>query len=291
MAEVEELKEAEERGFRRGLRIGRAEKETFRTLPAVGEWLPGIRLFFFRSWFFSAVVHRRRLIANLREVQRVRWLLDHEPDSVPEEASAFLADLPQLERDYEHETWDALFMAEELLDEGAGRASVVATMQATPQRPGSAVEYDDLRRFLEESPGRGAIYPTHVVIRPGAVYGTRWQLENPFRRWETTNWTIGWLCGPYKEMRERLADDPLLAGEADELDAKESHEIYAIESLDSMDPWAEDGRVWLLGTVRKRALVEEALREISRHAMEDRNSLVAAAEAVAAAQRRESEAL
>jgi hypothetical protein len=285
MADAAELKEAEERGLRRGIRIGRFEGVTFQPFAGIGTWLPEARFVFFRTWFLSLVTYQRRLLANLREVQRVRWMLEHEPNQIPPDARHAAATLPRLEEQYESAVWEARSAAEEFLDEGCGRECVVAAMRATPQRPDSVIEYDDLAQFVEEDERRGKIYPTHVAIRPDAVFGIDWRLENPFRRWEMTTWTIGWLCGPFKEMREALEDEPY--AEEEERAANATHEVYAIESLDPSNPWAEDGRVWLLGTVRRRAAVEEALREMSLQAMRDRNSLVAAADAVAAAQHHE----
>lgn len=66
-----------------------------------------------------------------------------------------------------------------------------------------------------------------------------------------------------------------------------TNEVYSIETLDESDPFAEDGRVWLLGTIRKSAAIDRALDELKLNAMRDRNSLIAAADAIAASQAEE----
>ncbi len=52
-------------------------------------------------------------------------------------------------------------------------------------------------------------------------------------------------------------------------------------------PLSREQRVWLLGVLRTRQAVGEALEELTRHGMRERNSLVAAAESVARVSRRE----
>ncbi len=98
----------------------------------------------------------------------------------------------------------------------------------------------------------------------------RWRLEGPFRRWECSRWRIAWLCGvrsPGWWEPEALHDD---AGEA-------TTEVYAAE----LAAGGDGERVWLLGKIRTRAALERALEELKRHAIDERNSLVAAADAVA----------
>ena len=282
MADRQELKEAEDRGRR----IGQFEQVAFRVMPSVGTWLPEVRFTFFLSWSRSLADHERRLIDNLREIQRIRWLLNHDPEAAPPLPPPHSAStLLQLEQEYEAEAWKARLSIGEFLDEGCGRACVVAALRATPQRPATVIEYDDTATFVREDKRRGTIYPTHVALQPDASFGIDWRLENPFRRWETTSWSIGWLCGPFKEMREAGEGEPWF--EEEERAANATHEVYAVESLDASKPFAEDGRVWVLGTVHRRASLDRALREMRLHAMRDRNSLVAAADAIAVAKREE----
>jgi len=284
MADRQELKEAEDRGRR----IGQFEQVAFRVMPSVGTWLPEVRFSFFLTWFRSLADHQRRLVGNLREIQRIRWLLDHDPEAVPTLLSRRSAPtLLRLEQEYEDEVWKVRLAIDEFLDEGCGRACVVAALKALPQRPATATEYDDTAAFVREDERRGTIYPTHVALQPDVSYGIDWRLENPFRRWETTRWSIGWLCGPYKVVREADEGEPWF-DEKEEANA--THEVYAVESLDASKPFAEDGRVWVLGTVHKRAGLDLALSEMRLHAIHDRNSLIAAADAVAAAAREEANA-
>ncbi|HEY2715222.1 MAG TPA: hypothetical protein VGI73_03290 [Solirubrobacterales bacterium] len=282
MADRRELKEAEDRGRR----IGQFEQVAFRVMPSVGTWLPEVRFTFFVTWSRSLADHGRRLVDNLREIQRVRWLLKHDPEAAPllpppHSPSTLL----RLEQEYEAEAWKVRTSIGEFLDEGCGRACVAAALHAIPQRPATAIEYDDAAAFVAEDGRRGTIYPTHVALRPDASFGIDWRLENPFRRWETTSWSIGWLCGPSKEMREAGEGEPWF--EEDERAANATHEVYAVESLDASNPFAEDGRVWVLGTLQRHASLDRALREMRLHAIHDRNSLVAAADAIAVAQREE----
>lgn len=282
MADRQELTEAENRGRR----IGQFEQVAFRVMPSVGTWLPEVRFTFFLSWFRSLADHERRLVGNLREVQRIRWLLDHDPEAVPPLPPRLSAStLLQLEREYEDEAWKARLSIDEFLDEGCGRACVVAALRALPQRPVTVTEYDGTATFVREDRRRGTIYPTHVALRPDAGFGIDWRLENPFRRWETTGWSIGWLCGSFKGSREAGEGEPWF--EEDERAANATHEVYAVESRHESEPFAEDGRVWVLGTIHKRASLDRALQEMRQHAIRDRNSLVAAADAVAAAEREE----
>jgi len=282
MADRQELQEAEDRGRR----IGQFEQVAFRVMPSVGTWLPEVRFTFFLTWFRSLADHERRLVGNLREIQRIRWLLEHDPETVPRLPPRHsVSTLLQLEREYEDEAWKARLSIDEFLDEGCGRACVVAALRALPQRPATVTEYDSTTTFVREDKRRGAVYPTHVALRPDANFGIDWRLENPFRRWETTGWSIGRLCGPFKESREATEGEPWF--EEDERAANATHEVYAVESQDASEPFAEDGRVWVLGTIHRRASLDRALQEMQLHAIHDRNSLVAAADAIAAAEREE----
>ncbi len=105
----------------------------------------------------------------------------------------------------------------------------------------------------------------------------RWSLENPFRRWECSRWRISWLCGA--RSGAWWEPEALHSGEGEA-----TTEVYAAE-LDGTG--AESGRVWLLGRIRTLAALDRALEELKRHAIDERNSLAAAADAVARVSREE----
>jgi len=89
-------------------------------------------------------------------------------------------------------------------------------------------------------------------------YGYNWRLENPLRRWVTTRWRVSWLC----------------LSEAQHQDATD--EVYAVEHIDQPGD-VETGRVWLMGTIPDRHIINEILPELETHAQHERNSLVVVA--------------
>ena len=282
MADDREIEEV----FERGRRVGQLEGIPFQGVQSIGSWLPGARFTFFSSWFESFVRYERHVVESLRELQRMRWLLQQ--GVVEAKTSVLLSGhsketLEHLEQEIQDELMRVRWAVDGTLEEGCGRASVVGALRASPQRPVSVTEYDDAAAFIAEDPRRGIRNPEHVAVRPGTSFGNYWRLENPFRRWETSSWCIAWLCDPHKPLWEAWEDEEWFV--ADEEDV--TNEVYAIEALDKSNPFAEDGRVWLLGAIQKRASINRALDELKLHAMRDRNSLVAAADAIAAEQAEE----
>ncbi len=275
-----------EAAFERGRRVGQLEGIPFEGVKSIGSWLPGARFTFFSSWFESFANYERRVIENLRELQRMRWLLQQ--GAVDAKTRALLGGhssetLEQLEREVQDELMKVRWAVDGTLEEGCGRACVAAVLRASPQRPVSVTEYDDAAAFIAEDPRRGIRNPEYVAVKPGMSFGNDWRLENPFRRWEMSSWRIAWLCDPNRPVWETWEDEEWFV--ADEEDV--TNEVYAIETPDKSDPFAEDGRVWLLGTVRKSAAIDRALDELKLNAMRDRNSLVAAADAIATSQAEE----
>ncbi len=260
MADKREL--AEE--FERGRRFGRQEGAPFEGgIAPFGPWLPGARWKFKISWFESYVEYEREVMANLRQLQRTRWLdRKHGQVTVPE------AELDRLEEAIKRELREVRQAVDSELAEGRGRHGVVEAMRASPERPGSAVEYGDLASFVRQDRRRAVGDWPRREDAGGADFGHRWQLENPFRRWQTTSWRISWLCQ---------------SGNGDE----GTNEIYALEFVKSRRGTRSTGRVWLLGKLSTLAAVEGALGDLQLYAMDERNSLIAAAAAVAAASRAE----
>lgn len=251
---------------------------SFRGVPSSGGWLPGAEFEFKRSWFHSFITYEQRVMWNLRLLQRMRWLLRHRPA----EAQALLAPdlqmgdgaLASLEWKIKDELWEVRWAVDDELEERPGKAYVVAALRALPERPDSAIEYPDVAAFVNQDPRRGISDAPEPALRVGMAFGYHWQLENPFRRWETSNWHISWLCD---HRRALISDEDWIPDE--EIDVTD--EVYACEQSEGK----QDGRVWLLGTIHFRAAIEQALDEMRLHAISHRNSLVAAADAVAKAER------
>lgn len=145
------------------------------------------------------------------------------------------------------------------LEEGRGRACVVDAMRRVPNRPSGVREYRDVREFVLEDPRRALPTLRGETDAGGEDFGSKWRLEDPVRRWNTTRWRVSWLYDT-------------------------THELYAIEY---MKPHLPNGpptdRVWLLGVLHDRADVDHLILELETYAQRERNSLVALAHAVSAA--------
>lgn len=217
--------------------------------PAGEKW--GARFAFRRSPVDSFIAYERDLLDELRRAQQAAWR----------------AGEPSLELDYREEIEAELGRVREVVDaeltQGHGHACVVEAMRASPERPSSVYELPDLDAFVEQDRRRAV--PGWPARRDtgGADFGHRWRLENPFRRWETTRWRISWLC---------------------EHDEGPTNEVYAIEILDRPHPDEPRrfGRVWLLGVLPDWGAVRQALEALELNGQDERNSLIAAAQAVRA---------
>jgi hypothetical protein len=279
MADDGEIEDA----FERGRRVGQLEGIPFRGIQSLESWLPGAHFEFYSSWFDSFVRYERSLVENLRLVHRMRWLsrrdaLETKTGTQPNEPLPWR--LREIEEEIKAELLEARLAVDAEIKEGRGRACVVAALRAAPQRPVSVVEYANVAAFVEQDRRRAVRDWPHREAAAGADFGHGWQLENPFRRWDTTRWRISWLCGPNKLI---WADDEELYGEEGDV----TNEVYANESLDSSERYANDGRVWLLGKIHTRTGLDRALVDLTLYAMRERNSLVAAANAVAEASAKE----
>jgi len=145
---------------------------------------------------------------------------------------------------------------------------MVEALRASPQRLASVVEFPDVVSFVEQDQRRGLADWPNREDAGGVDLGIYWRLENSFRRWETTTWRISWLS---KEATYRNEDH--------------TDEIYAIEFPGRLG--LETGRVWLLGTLHTRSAVDRALDDLRVYAIGERNSVAAAAAAVAAVMKEE----
>jgi hypothetical protein len=234
-------------GFRRGYRAAQLERLGPRGI-ARSTVLPGAKYEFRGGHFRSAIRYEREVMANLRHLQMLRA------------ARPAFVDLLALEGEVKDELRIARRTVDELRDEGLGRACTVKAMRASPQRPPSVREYPTFTEAVEEDPRRALPdWPAREDLS-GADVGFRWSLENPIRRWETTTWRISWL--------------------------EETEEVYAIE-LPDRGRLSKRRRVWILGKLQSWEAVHGALWELQCHAMDERNSLVVAAERVARAARDE----
>ncbi len=273
MPDDAELEEA----FEAGRRVGQREGLGLVELPAVDKWLPGARLEFRRSWFDSFADYERHVMLNLRILERMRWHLRHNREKARAALSPHLKDdlaLASLESEIRERLWRARDAVDAEIEEGRGKPAVVAALRALPQRPASAIEYESLAAFVSQDPRRGASEAAEPKVRAGRAVGYNWRLEHPFRRWETSRWRISWLCDV---RRLFVADERWKPRE----DVDVTNELIARETLEDDTGAKRDGRVWLLGALQSHAAVDEALNELHWHAINERNSLVAAAEAVA----------
>lgn len=298
-------------GFDEGVKVGRTEGMGFTAIPALVGVTRGASFAFESSWFHSYVAYERDLLDDLRRVQRERWIVAGDGEAVQarlEEAQRDVeavearlatasiverwwlrrtqptidgwreafearlehdardARLAKLQRRIEDELWRVRKAVDEQRAEGHGRASTVAALRAVPSRPPHVREYTNRAVFVAED-SRRALDPRAADPELGGMtFGWDWRLENPLRRWDTMRWEVGWLSiGPGA-----------------------TWEVYAAERLpDDGDEGPRSGHVWLLGTLRRRQVVREALEECQQHAMRERNSLAALAEAVRHAQERE----
>jgi hypothetical protein len=275
MAEQWEL----DRAFEEGRRVGRLE-QLFTGLPR-NSILPGAEFAFRRSLFASYVKYERDVVLNQRQLQQLRWLEGRErrrsPDRQPwpgEEALDAAEALVAAELRKVREALDAELAA------GHGRRCVVEALRAAPEMPADAVEFASSEEFAAADARRGRGQAESLILA-GADFGNRWSLENPFRRWQTRLWRISWICESHKFMYRD--DDEVHSDEGEA-----TTELYAEQH--SNDP-GTGGRVWLLGKLRTRAAVDRALDELFHHAMDERNSLAAAAISIGRVAREEADHL
>ncbi len=255
--------------FERGRIVGQREGFALQGVPPTGDWLPGVEFTFHVSWFESFISYERFLTEFLREIQHARWTESREGveglvallgKKIPkaDDHGAMLAEHEQRTR-YERDETRLAVDAE--LGEGRGRACIAEAIRASPQVPASVVEFPDVATFIEGDPRRSS--PGSQDAKEGAgigLGGANWRLEDVFKRWETTWWEIAW----------HTDDRPgWPAGE------EATHEVFATESLGS-------GRIWLFGKLHTREAVDRALDDLRTYAMDERNSVAAAATAVAA---------
>lgn len=287
--------------FERGRAVGRRES-VFPGVPSVPGWTHGTKLQFRRSWFDTFCDYERALVEDLRRVQQRRQVVQRELAAARnrcDDASASRGRLhsqtphrlvARLEKRYairrgartiallmaevtaherraaggaalQHNVERELRVVREAVDaelhEGRGRARLVAALRADPVRPLGVREYASVDDFVAEDPRRAlADWPARRDAG-GADYGYKWGLENPIQRWEVTRWRISWLG------IERGID-----------------EVYAIELPRWLPDESGSGRVWLLGVIRSADVLHSALGALELDGQGERNSLVAAADAV-----------
>jgi hypothetical protein len=249
MADDREIEEA----FERGRLVGQREGLAFTEVPPVAPWSHGAKFRFKTSWFESFVAYERDVLDDLRRVQHGRWV---------ERGTDYEADLEQLQEKLEVELSAVRSAVDRELEEGRGRPCVVEAMRVPPQRPLSVCEFESLDAFVDQDRRRAVFDWPRRRDAAGADYGYRWRLENPFKRWETTQWRVSWLCE----------------------DDDSTKEVYAVEFFPAEIGGARlFGRVWLLGKLQDWQAAKRALGDLQRHAQNERNSLIVAAKAIGAA--------
>jgi len=272
--------------FQRGRRVGQREGLAFQGVPSIDNWLPGARFDFRDSWFDSFVNYERWVMLNLRLVQRMRWHLHHNRDDAKAVLSRRLQNdqrLGELELKIKDELWEARAAVDAELEEGRGNAAIVSALRALPQRPASVVEFPDVTAFVAEDPRRGIPGAAKASVQAGATFGFDWKLENPLRRWEVSIWRIDWLC----DANRMLYSDDDWQEWNPAIDSDYTDELCACMVITDARGYELDTRVWLLGVLHRRAGAERALEDLRRHEVRDRNSLIAAAAAVAGESQRE----
>jgi hypothetical protein len=265
MADRKELEDA----FEEGRRVGRNEAFGPRGLPRKPPLL-GAEFVFRTSYFESYLQYERDILANLRHLQRLRV----------GRKDVELSGQERLEREVREELRRAREAVDAERRAGCGNEAVVRALRASPHPPASVLEYRDAYEFASEKPQRSIGKISGDVELGGADYGLYWQLEHPFKRWLRTRWRISWLC---------LDDFNWMPDEVDAERGNATGEVYALEFLDGKSR-QDPPRVWLLGTLRRRASVEKALTGPILEAAREPNSLIVAAEEIArAAQEEEGE--
>jgi hypothetical protein len=200
--------------------------------PRLARW----RLKRTRPWESALEVSRERVARCDREMERLR----------------------AMRAACDRELWRVRAAVDAELGGGRGRRCVVEALRLDPNRPDGVRELPDADTFVAEDPRRAGFASPHGMELGGEDYGLRWNLEDPIRRWETSQWRISWLG----------IDRP-------------TYEVYAVEMTSVRGQAARrSGRVWILGRIESRSVVREALEELEFYAQAERNSLVAAARAV-----------
>jgi len=262
--------------FERGRKMGRMEA-VFTGIQGRA-FVPGAEFRFRRSWFESYVQYERDLTNSLRSVQRKRWQRRRNARRGMTGFRPSDAELAALEAEVLAELGRAREAVDAELEQRRGVQPLVAAMRALPQVPESVVEYASAEEFLAEDSRRGAGGLSASQLG-GADYGFRWGLEDAIQRWCVSRWRVSWLCEPGRFFS-------LSGDESEHSDEGEATtEVYAHEFVDEHGRERTPGRVWLLGKLRTNAEADRVLGELSGQVMDERNSLIVVAEAVAVAER------
>jgi len=244
-------------GYLRALEEWRRDGSPFAGIEPVDLVTRGARYAFRTSFFDSFVDYERQVTKVDRDVQQACWRAW--AHGRREEVRRRVELLQQFRREVvDDQLWRVRDAVDAVLSGGEGRQCVVDALRAAPNRPDGVREFPDVEAFVADD--RRRALPDWPARRDagGADYGSRWRLENPLHRWETTSWRLSWLC----------MHDP-------------TYELYGIELLRPMrEEQPRTGRVWLLGRLESEEAVDDAVRELMRHAQAERNSLVAVASAI-----------
>jgi hypothetical protein len=240
-------------GFAEGREIGQREGLPFVGVNPLPPHHRGAKFEFARSWVDSFVSYERDLTECLRSVQRRRFL---GKDQLRREEEFTLS---AAQKEIEVELDAARRAVDVEVERGLGRPRITDALRGPPRRPRGVREYPTIEAFVAEDRRRALFDWPDRRDAGGSDWGTGWGLERPIRRWETTRWRVSWLGN----------DDP-------------TNEVYAVEFVPLPNPGPGTRRVWMMGTLANWKEVEAAISPLYsvRH---ERNSLVAVANAVAAA--------
>lgn len=263
--------------FERGRKMGKMEAVVFAGVRRRA-FVPAAEFRFRHSWFESYVQYERDVTHSLRCVQRERWQRARDARRGMTGFRPTDAELGELEAEVTTELARVREAVDGELGEGRGLRVLVEAMRALPQVPETVLEYANAEQFLAEDARRGAPGLDAPQLG-GADYGFEWGLEDPFQRWRVSRWRVSWLCEPQRFLLLSRDDSE----HSDEGEA--TTEVYAEEFVAGPGRQRTAGRVWLLGKLRTNREADRVFGGALRKAMNERNSLIVVAAAVAAAER------
>jgi hypothetical protein len=247
-------------GFEEGREVGRREGLPFAGIDPFPPFYPGVQFRFAESWVESFVAYERDLTACLRIVQRSLFFRRGKSDRAEEMA------LAEAQKKIEEELVEARRAVDAEVARGLGPTGIADALRGPPRRPRGVREYPSVDAFVAEDQRRAL--PNWPARRDagGSDAGLNWGLEQQLRRWERTGWRISWLGN----------DRAAFAGRGP------TNEVYAIENALPRGTAGATRRVWLLGSMPTWDDVMAVVFPLYPVRLE-RNSLVAAANAVSAA--------
>jgi hypothetical protein len=249
------LREGRELGLAEGREIGRREGIGFTSIQPLSLVHRGASFEFNRSWVESFIDYERDLTECLHAILQRRWMVGE--DAREAESDLLVGAQEEIKRELAR----VRRAVDAEVDRGLGRERILEALRGPPGRPPGVREYRTIESFVDGDRRRGVFDWPRRRDAAGSDWG-HWSLERPIRRWETTSWRVSWLGH----------DDA-------------TNELYALEFAVRSSGERGPRRVWLLGSVANWSEVDALITPLSGVARE-RNSLIAVANAVSAADHR-----